>query len=75
VIVKSWICAVKALQDIFGAWNMSTPDINVNLAGWSSSQPYPCYIGQFWKGVLCSECLENPKNPLMSNITVVVISL
>ncbi|CAM6078987.1 unnamed protein product [Sphagnum tenellum] len=65
---------LKALQDVFGAWNTSTPDINVNLAGWSSSQPYPCFVGQFWKGVLCSECLQNPKDPL-SNITVVVISL
>jgi len=65
---------LKALQDIFGAWNTSTPDIKVNLAGWSSSQRYPCRIGQFWKGVLCSECLQNP-NDILSNITVVVISL
>jgi hypothetical protein len=45
--------AVDALQAILQAWNQ-TPDMSTNLAGWSSSQPLPCFQPTAnWKGVSC----------------------
>jgi hypothetical protein len=44
---------MDALQAILQAWNQ-TPDRSTNLAGWSSSQPYPCFQSTpNWKGVSC----------------------
>ncbi|CAM6039846.1 unnamed protein product [Sphagnum compactum] len=45
--------ALDALQAILQAWNQ-TPDMSTNLAGWSSSQPLPCFQPTAnWKGVSC----------------------
>ncbi|KAG0605284.1 hypothetical protein M758_9G045800 [Ceratodon purpureus] len=46
------------MQAILGAWNTSTPNPESNLAGWNSSQKYPCEqedgIGiPNWRGVQC----------------------
>jgi hypothetical protein len=45
---------VDALQKLWGVWNLSTPDLESNLAGWSSSQQNPCSseLG-YWQGVTC----------------------
>jgi hypothetical protein len=50
--------AVDALQALLGAWNASTPEPESNLAGWSSSQIYPCsqdfnFTAPNWRGVQC----------------------
>ncbi|KAG0564236.1 hypothetical protein KC19_8G094400 [Ceratodon purpureus] len=49
---------LNALQALWGEWNKSTPNPASNLAGWSSTQPYPCtqnYAGgePNWRGVQC----------------------
>ncbi|KAH8938138.1 hypothetical protein BDL97_16G066700 [Sphagnum fallax] len=66
---------LEALQTIFGAWNESTPDRTTNLAGWSSSQQYPCYNDQSWRGVICSFHADNITDPCNSTINIVVIHL
>lgn len=33
---------VNSLQVLRGAWNPGTPHPEMNLAGWSTSQVYPC---------------------------------
>ncbi|KAH9544888.1 hypothetical protein CY35_12G019600 [Sphagnum magellanicum] len=44
---------LEALQAILQAWNQ-TPDMSTNLAGWNSSQPFPCFQPTAsWKGVSC----------------------
>ncbi|KAG0561584.1 hypothetical protein KC19_9G075600 [Ceratodon purpureus] len=50
--------AVNAMQAILGAWNTSTPHPESNLAGWNSSQIFPCeqeYVNgnPNWRGVQC----------------------
>ncbi|CAK9866644.1 unnamed protein product [Sphagnum jensenii] len=66
---------LKALQTILGAWNESTPDMMTNLAGWSSSQPYPCYNNQSWRGVTCSFYADNITHPCNYTINIVVLRL
>ncbi|KAG0605849.1 hypothetical protein M758_9G092900 [Ceratodon purpureus] len=51
---------LDALQSLWGAWNESTSNTNLNLAGWSSSGGkifYPCNnnIERKWRGVSCLE--------------------
>ena len=43
---------VDALESIWNAWNTSTPDPQVNLAGWESDGLFPCY-NESWQGLLC----------------------
>ncbi len=44
--------AVNALGAIFGDWNQ-TPNIAINLPGWTSNTSViPCF-NDAWKGVLC----------------------
>jgi hypothetical protein len=64
---------LEALQTILGAWNESTPDMMTNLAGWSSSQPYPCYNNQSWGGVICSYYVDNITDPCNFTINIVVL--
>ncbi|KAG0605528.1 hypothetical protein M758_9G066100 [Ceratodon purpureus] len=48
---------LDAMQAILGAWNTSTPDLESNLAGWNSSQIFPCdqgYGNPNWRGVQCA---------------------
>jgi hypothetical protein len=66
---------LEALQTILGAWNESTPDMTTNLAGWSSSQPYPCYTNQSWRGVICSYYVDSITDPCNFTINIVVIHL
>ncbi|KAG0608240.1 hypothetical protein M758_8G090300 [Ceratodon purpureus] len=49
---------LNALQALWGEWNKSTPNPASNLAGWSSTQPYPCTQTYAdgepnWRGVQC----------------------
>ncbi|KAG0504688.1 hypothetical protein M758_11G071100 [Ceratodon purpureus] len=49
---------VDSLQALWGEWNKSTPNSASNLAGWSSTQPYPCNQkftnkAPNWRGVEC----------------------
>ena len=63
---------VDALQELWGAWNKSTPDPSNNLAGWSSSQPYPCPARLQWQGVTCSRPYHDsvlPKNSYLTRVT------
>ena len=51
---------VNALQTMWREWNVSTPDLANNLAGWSSTQSYPCFLGSDggtpnWRGLQCLE--------------------
>ncbi|KAH9537691.1 hypothetical protein CY35_16G066300 [Sphagnum magellanicum] len=64
-----------ALQTILGASNESTPDMMTNLAGWSSSQQYPCYSNQSWRGVICSYYADNITDPCNFTINIVVLHL
>ncbi|CAK9264221.1 unnamed protein product [Sphagnum jensenii] len=66
---------VEALQTILGAWNESTPDMMTNLAGWSSSQIFPCYTNQSWRGVICSFYPDNITHPCNYTINIVVLHL
>jgi hypothetical protein len=44
---------LSALRAIFGDWNQSTPNIAINLPGWTSDTSVtPCF-NDAWKGVLC----------------------
>ncbi|CAM6001652.1 unnamed protein product [Sphagnum balticum] len=44
---------LNALRAIFGDWNQSTPNIAINLPGWTSDTSVtPCF-NDAWKGVLC----------------------
>ncbi|KAH8944769.1 hypothetical protein BDL97_12G002000 [Sphagnum fallax] len=44
---------LNALFAIFGDWNQSTPNIAINLPGWTSNTSVtPCF-NDAWKGVLC----------------------
>ncbi|CAK9219119.1 unnamed protein product [Sphagnum troendelagicum] len=66
---------VYALQSILAAWNESTPDMTTNLAGWSSSQIFPCYNNQSWRGVICSFYVDNITDPCNFTVNIVVIHL
>jgi hypothetical protein len=49
---------VEALQVMWAEWNKSTPNLDSNLAGWSSTQRYPCsgyynYTTPNWRGIQC----------------------
>ena len=56
LMVSMWdvgAMTVNALQSIWKAWNESTPDLEINLAGWKSgSDAFPCFSDS-WQGVLC----------------------
>ncbi|KAH9537688.1 hypothetical protein CY35_16G066100 [Sphagnum magellanicum] len=66
---------LEALQTILGVWNESTPDMMTNLAGWSSSQPYPCFDRQSWRGVVCSFHADNITDPCNYTVNIVVLHL
>nr|APU94847.1 leucine-rich repeat receptor-like protein kinase [Pohlia nutans] len=49
---------LDALQGLWAEWNKSTPNTDSNLAGWNSTQEYPCSQGYTvfqpnWRGVQC----------------------
>ncbi|KAH8938142.1 hypothetical protein BDL97_16G066900 [Sphagnum fallax] len=46
-----------------------------NLAGWSSSQIFPCYNDQSWTGVICSLHEDNITDPCNCTVTIVVLRL
>jgi Leucine-rich repeat (LRR) protein len=53
--------AVNALRAIFGDWNQ-TPNIAINLPGWTSNTSVtPCF-NDAWKGVLCVRYPQDPGN-------------
>ena len=55
LMVSMWdvgAMSVNALQSIWNAWNASTPDPEVNLAGWASNGLDPC-SSESWQGLLC----------------------
>lgn len=80
------IVLVNVLQNLREAWNW-TPDLDMNLAGWSGSQKAPCDIAALrdtgvrnleyvanctaWRGV---ECMHLP-NETSGNFYIRIISL
>jgi hypothetical protein len=64
---------IEALQTILGAWNESTPDMMTNLEGWSSSQIFPCYNNQSWRGVVCIFYADNITDPCNYTVSIVVL--
>ena len=62
LMVSMWdvgAMTVIALQSIWKAWNGSTPDPEINLAGWESgSDATPCFYDS-WQGVLCWDQLHS----------------
>lgn len=68
---------LDALQALWGAWNQSTPDLDSNLAGWNSSQEFPCsqeYADPSpnWRGV---ECLDAGHDCNLTTCTGFIIGL
>ncbi|KAG0615338.1 hypothetical protein M758_5G033200 [Ceratodon purpureus] len=41
---------LEAMQAIWAAWNKSTPNLHINLAGWNSTQRIPCWQNNLWFG-------------------------
>ncbi|KAG0557806.1 hypothetical protein KC19_11G158400 [Ceratodon purpureus] len=62
---------MDALQALWAEWKQGTPDVENNLAGWSSSQKYPCWqiyadFNPNWRGVQCLDGKINCKTDVQN---------